>query len=109
MLKKVNRLAKSKDIQTAFARGRTFFNPLFTVKFVPSEGNRRFAVVVSTKVFKNAVDRNRLKRLIREYLRLNLKGFKAGSYAIVAKPKLNKMPETEVLKEFKLLCAKLLL
>lgn len=107
MLKKENRLAKSKDIQTAFARGRTFFNPLFNIKFVPRPQSIKFTVVVSTKVFKNATDRNRLKRVIREYLRLNLKSFRHGDYVIITKPKLRQFPEAEVLKEFKLLCAKL--
>jgi ribonuclease P protein component len=107
MLKKVNRLAKAKDIQKAFARGRTFFNPFFTVKFVPSPKPSRFTVVVSTKVFKNAVARNRLKRIIREYLRKNLGSFKKGNYVIIAKPKINKLPEAQSLKSFLDLCLKL--
>ena len=107
MLKKVNRLAKAKDIQKAFARGRTFFNPFFTVKFVPEAQAQRFTVVVSTKVYKNAVARNRLKRILREHLRKNLAGFKKGNYIIMAKPRVKSIPEKEVLKSFIDLCLKL--
>jgi ribonuclease P protein component len=107
MLKKVNRLAKAKDIQKAFARGRTFFNPFFTVKFAPSPEPPRFTVVVSTKVFKKAVSRNRLKRIIREYLRKNLNKFKKGNYIIMVKPKISKLSEADSLKSFLDLCLKL--
>lgn len=98
MLKKVNRLAKSKDIQKAFARGRTFFNPLFTLKFIPGVKEKRFTVVVSTKVYKKAVDRNRLKRIIREHIRKNLDGFKPGNYVIITKPLVARKEEPLVLK-----------
>lgn len=107
MLKKVNRLAKAKDIATAFARGRGFFNPFFSIKFFPSVQPPRFAVVVSTKVFKRAHDRNRLKRILREYLRNNLNKFKNGSYMIMAKPKISNLPEPERLKSFIDLCVKI--
>jgi len=107
MLKKVNRLAKDSDIKMAFARGRTFFNPFFTLKFLGNSAHKRFTIVVSTKVFKNATDRNRLKRLLREHLRKNLSSFKSGSYIVVAKPKVKNLPEAEMLKSFLDLCAKL--
>src|SRR3984957_7379 len=107
MLKKANRLAKDKDIQRTFARGRSFFNPFFSIKFAQAPEPPRFTVVVSTKVFKNAVARNRLKRLVREYLRKNLASFKKGHYVIMAKPKVAKVPEAEMLKSFLDLCSKL--
>jgi len=100
MLKRANRLAKSKDIASAFARGRTFFNPFFSIRFLSRPGEKRFTVVVSTKVYKRAVARNRLKRLVREYLRKNLEKFKNGSYVIAAKPRISKLPESEIVKQF---------
>jgi ribonuclease P protein component len=100
MLKRANRLAKRKDIQTAFARGRTFFNPFFSIRFLSKPGEKRFTVVVSTKIYKRAVARNRLKRLVREYLRKNLVSFRSGSYVIAAKPKISSLPENEVIKYF---------
>ncbi len=101
MLHKKNRLAKDKDIQTAFARGRTFFNPFYNIKFLASaSGSPRFAVVVSTKVFKAAVARNRLKRIIRENLRKNMGDFKKGDYMIMAKPKVSRLPEADRLSYF---------
>ena len=100
MLKRINRLAKSKDIQTAFARGRTFFNPFFSIRFLSKPGEKRFTVVVSTKVYKRAVARNRFKRVVREYIRKNLEKFRNGSYVIAAKPKISKLPENEIVKQF---------
>ena len=108
MLKKVNRLAKSKEIHTAFAKGRTFFNPLFTIKFLPSTGAKKLTVVVSTKVYKNAVDRNRLKRVIRELIKKRLSGLKQGLYVIMAKPKVGKTKEPEALLSLELLLNKTL-
>jgi ribonuclease P protein component len=100
MLKRANRLAKSKDILTAFAKGRTFFNPFFSIRFLPKAGEKQFTVVISTKVHKRAVVRNRIKRLVREYIRKNLDKFRAGSYVIAAKPKIMQLPENEIVKSF---------
>jgi ribonuclease P protein component len=100
MLKRANRLAKSKDIQTAFAKGRTFFNPFFGIRFLPKSSEKRFTIVVSTKVYKNAVARNRLKRIVREYLRKNLSQFRSGSYVVSAKPKIVTLPEKDIVKQF---------
>lgn len=107
MLKKENRLVKAKDIKNTFARGRSFFNPLFSVKYSILPATSKFTVVVSTKVYKNAVERNRLKRIIREFIRKNLTKFKKGNYIIIAKPKINSVTEAEILKNFAELCAKL--
>lgn len=92
MLNKKSRLAKPKDIAKVFTKGRNFFSPYFQVKFISSAG-QRFAVVVSTKVFKKAVARNRLKRLLRESIRKNLPLFANGDYVIMAKPKVASLPE----------------
>lgn len=107
MLKKENRLAKARDIQKTLAEGRSFFNPFFTIKHLPTDPTKRFSVVVSTKVFKKAVARNRLKRLIREHLRKNLHRFRNGSFVIIVKPKTGGLPEKEIMAKFYELCAKL--
>jgi ribonuclease P protein component len=100
MLKKVNRLAKDKDIQITFTRGRAFFNHFFTIKFLSSQTENKFAVVVSTKVFKKANQRNRLKRLIRECLRKRMLELKKGRYMIMAKSKVAALPEEKRIPAF---------
>lgn len=86
MLKKAFRLSRTKDIQTTSRRGRSFFSPYFVVKFVPSSAaTPRFTVIASTKVSKLAVERNRLKRIVRETLRQTLPRFKVGDYIIIVK------------------------
>ncbi|MEK7617981.1 MAG: ribonuclease P protein component [Patescibacteria group bacterium] len=87
MLNKKNRLAKDRDIKKVFARGRSFFSPFFNLKFLNSGGSLRFTAVVSTKVSKRAVKRNRLKRIIREFVRLNMTNLASGDYILVLKPK----------------------
>ena len=107
MLKKVNRLAKAKDIRATLGRGRPFFNPYFSIRFLPKAAAARFTVVVSTKVYKSAVKRNRLKRVLREFLRHRLSQLPQGDYLISTKPKINSLPENQRLGLFSDLMSKI--
>ena len=107
MLNKKNRLAKTSEIKAVFSKGRAFFNPFFNLKFLSQNSGKHFAVVVSAKIYKSAVKRNRLKRLVREYVKKNLATFKTGSYTIVAKPKVNTITEKEMLSVLKEVCSKI--
>jgi ribonuclease P protein component len=100
MFNKLNRLAKTKDVKAAFAQGRSFFNSFFALKFVKKTGVSRFTVVVSTKVSKKAVARNRLKRILREILRKNIPALPSGDYAVVVRPKSAGTNEKELLQSF---------
>lgn len=86
MLKKDNRLAHTKDIRLVYSHGRSFFNQNLIIKFIPKLGKVRCTVVVSTKVAKQAVIRNRLKRQAREVLRKQLPYLPHGNYVVTIKP-----------------------
>lgn len=86
MFAKKNRLSKTKDIQKAFTRGRGFFYPCFGVKFLATASLLRFTVVVPNKISKRAVTRNRIKRIIREVLRLHMHSLKQGDYMVLVRP-----------------------
>lgn len=63
MLERTYRLRKQKDFSKVFRSGRTQHAPAFTLKYNPNHQSRsRAAVVVSTKVSKRAVPRNRTRR-----------------------------------------------
>lgn len=89
MLSQKHRLSKSADVKRTTAKGRSFFNPFFVIKSTISptqeSDNAKMTVVVSTKVSKKAVDRNRIKRAIREEIRKHIELMKPGNYAILVK------------------------
>jgi ribonuclease P protein component len=102
MLPKKHRLSKSADVKQTTARGRSFFNPFFVLKAVKVPEGVKITVIVSTKVSKQAVVRNRLKRIIREVVRQNLSRFKPGSYAFIVKASAAKVLAPELRNQVEL-------
>lgn len=85
MLKKIYRINKTRELQRVYRTGKTVHTPALVIKFLPAE-KFRTAFVVSKKVSKKAVDRNRIKRAIREEIRLKVTKLAKGEYMLVAKP-----------------------
>ena len=100
MLPRKNRLRKMKDFEILFKEGRFVADNLVNIKiwkFVPEKYPRRkytvedllIGVVVGVKVHKSAVKRNKIKRQMREVVRLLLKENKIKSgymMSVMAKP-----------------------
>ena len=69
---KSRRLLNSAQYKTVLRRGKKLFNPLFLLFVLPNQhAQTRLGITVSKKVSKRAVDRNRIKRQMREFFRLN--------------------------------------
>jgi ribonuclease P protein component len=87
MLPVANRLKKDEDFRQVASGGRYVYSPYFTLKYLPNKLEfSRFGFVISTKIDKRATVRNRLKRQIREVIRLKLAKIPAG-YDIMLVPK----------------------
>ena len=83
MLKKEFRIRKQKDFDKIFDEGAYFSERFLALK--AAENNlemSRFGFMVSNKVSKKAVERNRIKRLLREVVRLRYSKIKPGFDAI---------------------------
>lgn len=79
MLPKQFRLRKTKDFDLVWKNGRSFFvKQLGTKSRKNGLEESRFGFVVSTKISKRAVVRNRIKRLLRQSIHQNLDKIKSG-------------------------------
>ncbi len=66
------RLRRKSDFEAAYASGRRFGNGFFAVTAKPNDiGGPRLGLAVSVKNAGNSVERNRLRRTIRESFRLH--------------------------------------
>jgi len=85
MLKKDFRLRKQKDFDRVFGKGGSFFSQGYlSLKMVPNSLDlSRIGFIVSNKVSKKAVSRNRIKRLLRESVRSHWDDIVAGYDAVV--------------------------
>jgi len=80
MLPKSNRLQKKKDIGQVFKKGRALKEDFLVLKTLQNNLDKtRFAFIVSLKVSKKAVLRNKLRRKLSELVRLNMERIKTGS------------------------------
>lgn len=74
MLTKENRLRKKKDFEIIFKNGKTFKEGFLILKIIKTNLEKnRFGFIISQKVSKKATVRNRIKRKLREVVRLNIK------------------------------------
>lgn len=70
MLKKENRISLNKDFDRVFKFGQSFYSNIIGIKAVDNNLKEpRFGILVSTKVSKKAVIRNKNRRLIRESIK----------------------------------------
>jgi len=82
-LKKSERIRKRKNYVQIYQQGKRSYSRHFTVIIAENDlGVLRFGMAVTKKIG-NAAKRNRTKRLIREFLRLNRDRCKASSQDIV--------------------------
>ncbi len=88
MFKKENRLTKNKEFDNVWRAGRSSFDKILGVKAIQNNlSSNRFGILVGSKVSKKAVERNKIKRRIREAVKLQLKEIKSGlDIMIVALP-----------------------
>ncbi len=81
---KYARVKKQAEFQRIFQKGKRAFSPTVTLLYRPA--NRTSMGVSVGKRHGKSVQRNRIKRLLREAFRLNLEKIQ-GQYAIVLVPK----------------------
>jgi ribonuclease P protein component len=96
MLKRENRLSK---IVRRVGENK-YFSPFFQIRISENkESKPRFGFVVSKRIDKRAVVRNRTKRVLRSAAEIFLKNLSGKDIIIVAKKPLTSKEKGEVVKE----------
>jgi ribonuclease P protein component len=84
MLPAKNRLTKKIDFANVYRIGKYFSEDPLSVKICRNGlENTRIGFSIEKKFFKKAVERNRMKRLLREAFQENLKSLKEGLDIVV--------------------------
>ena len=111
MLSRAHRLHGDAHFKRLARLGRPFFGTSLTFRIAPQGEDRsrpsRFAFVVSAKVSKKAVERNLLRRRIREIVRKALPSIKSGlDVLVITKPNARTLSFQELEQEVHMLLTK---
>src|ERR1700753_1247691 len=80
-----HRILRPAQFKRAYAEGGRFSNELFTVNVVPGEvAWARLGMSIAARNLRRAVDRNRIRRLIRESFRMHQQQLPSGDILIGA-------------------------
>lgn len=83
MLKRENRIKLKKEFAEIKNKGRVLYSPLFGfLTHKENDGQKKFGFIVSKKISKKAVDRNKIRRILSEVIRKNLEKFENGTRVI---------------------------
>ncbi len=78
MLAQKYRFHSRGGVRFVFQKGKTIRTPILSLVYLPNNrGYRRVAVVVSKKILKLAVGRNRIRRRVYEAIRLELENYQS--------------------------------
>ena len=107
MFPKYSRIQKG-DILKVIKEGVSYHSPSFVLKLLKNpQKTKLFAVIVSKKVAKTAVSRNKNKRKVREIIKASAKKIPEGCFCIVMlKKDLNKSLFKDVENEYKEILSK---
>ena len=84
MLSREYRLQKEQDFTRVHHTGRFIGQKFLAIKFIPNHLDvSRFGFLVGTKISKKSVVRNKIKRRLRETIRLKLAKIKPGFDVVV--------------------------
>ena len=110
-LNKIYRLQKSSDFKTLSVYGKTIKKQLFIVSYGQQQktSNVRLGIIVSKRCSKRAVDRNRIKRIIRESFRLNKEQLDCYDIVIISRKLAVTASNEELFKELESVWQKLIL
>jgi ribonuclease P protein component len=100
-LNKKNRLKNKRDFEDVFKKGKAVKGSFLLIKYKKNElGLSRFGFVVSAKVAGNAVERNKIRRILSEAIRGRVKDM--GSYDVIvfATGKITTAHKEEIVKDF---------
>ena len=80
MVPKINRIKKKKDFELIFKNSSSFKNNLFILKVKENNlGLNRFGFVISSKVSKKAVIRNKIRRRLAEIIKSEIENIPLGT------------------------------
>jgi ribonuclease P protein component len=100
MLGRANRFHGHGSVRRVYRLGKPMRTGLFSLHVLKNEKVRssKVAVVVSRKIHKSAVKRNRIRRRIYEIVRPRLSDFKTPAELIITvyKPEVAELPATEL-------------
>lgn len=100
-LNKKNRLKKKRDFEDVFKKGKTVKGSFLFIKYKKNElGVSRFGFVVSIKVAKKAVDRNRIRRVLSEAVGNRINDFKSQDMIIFTTSKITTVQKEDIVKDF---------
>ncbi|MGA3291660.1 MAG: ribonuclease P protein component [Candidatus Microgenomates bacterium] len=102
MLAKKFRLTGANDFAKVQSDGKVYQSANFGIAYLPrgDQDASRFAFIVSTKIAKDAVDRNRFRRAMSESVRLNSISLIPGfDVVFLAKTSIARVSTAEIMKE----------
>jgi len=108
MLPQENRLKKKKEFEAVFKGGRIVRGNNFFLKYLANGTDKtKIGFIVSKKISKKAVERNRVKRRLREAFRAKKQDIKLGlSIIIMTAPSIKGITFEEIQKEADVLLEK---
>ncbi len=108
-LPKQAKLLKTDDFSSVFNLRKRIANTYLVIRFKPNNLNRpRLGLVVGKKTAKLAVHRNYMKRVLREFFRLNQHQLPSLDLVVQVQKKFQKTDFVQIKQEFEQLMKKLI-